>query len=220
MHAYCFLSSGFKKKKGETWTPLLSIAKHLAKITTGLHEQCYNTMSRLRYKTSSQRIRQFAIFGAIFHVLLGMSCIIIIIMYHTIFWICYLAASALNYAASILLLYGVKHKEHRVLKLWIGCNVLQIIFYIMLFCAMCHKYWNIDSGSRTSSHLLGVPENSLDPVFLRRIRMGTFLDAATSLIYAFLMCPCCSMVKRYHDEIRRDETKGNTPCKKESFTKL
>ena len=191
-------------------------------MTTGLHQQCYNIMSRLTYKTSSQRIRQFAIFGAIFHVLLGMSCIIIIIMYHTIFWIFYLPSSALNYAASILLLYGVKHKEHRAIKLWIGYNIVQIIFYITLFCVMCHKYWNIDSGSRTSSQLLGVPENSLDPAFLRRVRMGTFLDGATSLVFALLMCPCCSMVIRYHEEIRRDKTNcnRNTSHKNEEITGL
>lgn len=149
---------------------------------------------------SSKHIRQLALFSAIIHLLLGMSCIIIIIMYNSIFWIYYLAASAPNYAVSVLLLHGIKSKNQRSIKIWIIYNVLQIIFCILLFFFTCYQYYSIDHPSKGNVPRTNDSKHLTDSVTTQKIKMGALLDAATAMTFIILMSTCCNMVIHYHQE--------------------
>jgi len=165
--------------------------------------------------TSTKWVRQLAMFGAIIHIFLGMSCIILIILYHSIFWVFYLAASALNYAANILLLHGVKNRNERNILIWIAYNLVQIILCALFFCAMCYRYFNIHGVLDINS--LFPPkfdEKSVNSVLIHKVKTGTLLDAAASLIFIFVMSPCCNVVIHYYDQIKQENknkrcTKGN-----------
>ena len=138
-------------------------------------------------EASEKRVQQIALFSAIIHLLLGMSCIIIIIMYNSIFWIYYLLASAPNYAVSVLLLHGIKHKNQRSVKFWIVYNVLQVVFCILLFFFTCYQYYSIDYTSRGNGTRTNDSKHLTDSVMVQKIKMGAILDAATAMIFILIM---------------------------------
>ena len=151
-----------------------------------------------------KRVQQIALVSAIIHLLLGMSCIIIIIMYNSIFWIYYLFASAPNYAVSVLLLYGIKHKNQRSVKLWIVYNVLQIVFCILLFFFTCYQYYSIDYTSSGNVTRTNDSKHLTDSVMVQKVKMGAILDAATAMVFILIMSTCCNMVFHYHAEMKMD----------------
>ena len=155
-------------------------------------------------EASEKRVRQIALFSAIIHLLLGMSCIIIIIMYNSIFWIYYLLASAPNYAVSVLLLHGIKHKNQRSVKFWIVYNVLQVVFCILLFFFTCYQYYSIDYTSKGNVTRTNDSKHLTDSVMVQKIKMGAILDAATAMIFILIMSTCCNMVFHYHEEMKMD----------------
>ena len=155
-------------------------------------------------EASEKRVQQIALVSAIIHLLLGMSCIIIIIMYNSIFWIYYLFASAPNYAVSVLLLHGIKHKNQRSVKLWIVYNALQIVFCILLFFFTCYHYYSIDYTSRGNGTRTNDSKHLTDSVMVQKIKIGAILDAATAMIFILIMSTCCNMVFHYHAEMKMD----------------
>ena len=138
-------------------------------------------------EASEKRVQQIALFSAIIHLLLGMSCIIIIIMYNSIFWIYYLLASAPNYAVSVLLLHGIKHKNQRSVKFWIVYNVLQVVFCILLFFFTCYQYYSIDYTSKGNVTRTNDSKHLTDSVMVQKIKMGAILDAATAMIFILII---------------------------------
>ena len=163
-------------------------------------------MSWFVYEISSKRIQQLALFGAISHVLLGMSCIIIIIMYNSIFWIFYLAASAPNYAVSVLLMHGITHKNQRSVKLWIVYNLLQILLCIILFCYNIYEYYTIEHPSKPPG--TNDTRKLMDSVMVKKVKMGALLDAATAMIFILLLSTCCNMVLHYHEKMKMEKECG------------
>ena len=153
-------------------------------------------------EVSSKHIRHLALFSAIIHLLLGMSCIIIIIMYNSVFWIYYLAASAPNYAVSVLLLHGIKSKNQRSIKIWLIYNVLQIVFCILFFIFTCYQYYSIDHPSKGNVPRTNDSKHLTDSVTTQKVKMGALLDAATAMTFILLMSTCCNMVIHYHEDIK------------------
>ena len=153
---------------------------------------------------TEDRVRQLALFSAIIHLFLGMSCIIIILMYFSIFWIYYLLASAPNYAVSVILLHGIKHQNLRSVKLWIVYNVLQVIFCSILFCFTCYQYFSVESSSKGNTFRTN-DTKYLDTVMAQKMKMGALVDAATALTFIILISTCCNMVIHYHDEMKMRE---------------
>ena len=132
-----------KKTRSTTLTSILAFSlKMTLEERASYRNKSGTKMPWYGNEASEKRVQQIALFSAIIHLLLGMSCIIIIIMYNSIFWIYYLLASAPNYAVSVLLLHGIKHKNQRSVKFWIVYNVLQVVFCILLFFFTCYQYYS------------------------------------------------------------------------------
>ena len=131
-------------------------------------------------------------------------------MYNSIFWIYYLAASAPNYAVSVLLLHGLKSKNQRSIKIWIIYNVLQIIFCILLFFFTCYQYYSIDHPSKVNVPRTNDSKHLTDSVTTQKIKMGALLDAATAMTFIILMSTCCNMVIHYHQEEMKMGRECNT----------
>ena len=161
-----------------------------------------DTMSEFLYEVSSKRIRHLALLSAIIHLLLGMSCIIIIMMYNSIFWIYYLLASAPNYAVSVVLLHAIKHKNQRRVRLWIIYNVLQIIFCVLLFAFTCYQYYSVENMSNGNQLRTTDTKYLTDKARVHKIKTGALLDAATAMTFVLLMSTCCNMVIHYHEEMK------------------